>query len=556
MRRVLPAFAAGLLFLFFIAFLILPLATVVREGCDPAVALETLRNPVHLRGLWNSVLIALVTTAFTYAAAFPLALLYDKWDFPGKGICSALALAPMILPPFVGALGFQQLLGHCGAFNAALRACGIEPIDWLGGDGRFLSICIVQALHLYPIAYLNLVTALANIDPLLDEAARNAGANAWTRFFRITLPMARPGIFAGGSIVLIWSFTELGTPLMFGFNTVMPVQVFNGVMELGSNPSAYTLVLIALVVSCLLYLLGRLSMGRMQGAVMSKGASGARSIVLTGWKRFLPPTVFFAFTFVAILPHVALLLLASTRNWHGTILPEGWTWIHYRSALSDELVLPSVLNSLKYSACAVLIATLIGCASAFLIKRVRIRFGWLLDLLAMAPLMIPGIVMAVGFLGMSVRHRWARALFDPADPNPLILLSLAYAVRRIPYVLRAACSGLEQIPEEFELAARNAGASFFRTVRSVAFPLIAANLAVSALLAFSFSMLEVSDSLILAQKAEYFPITKAIYELSLYLGSGPTSAAAFGAWSMLFLASTLASASILMGRKLGSLFKL
>lgn len=556
MRRLFPICASCAMFVFFGLFLVLPLATVVREGCDPAAFLETLRNPIYLQGLWNSVLLAVVTTLFVYAIAFPLALTYDRWDFPCKGFCSVLMLAPMILPPFVGALGFQQLLGHYGMFNSILRACGLSPVDWLGGEGRFVSICLVQALHLYPIAYLNLITALANIDPLLDESARNAGAGAWTRFIRITLPMARPGIFAGGSIVLIWSFTELGTPLMFGYNTVMPVQVFNGVAELGSNPAAYTLVVVALAASCLLYFLGKISVGKTPTGSASKGTAGSRSAQLSGWKRWLPPAVFFGFTLAAVLPHAALFLLASTRSWNQTIFPVGWTWIHYENALSDPLALPSVLNSLKYSACAVAAATLIGCVSAFLIQRARIRFGWLLDLLAMAPLMIPGIVMAVGFLGMSIRHRWARVLFDPANPNPFILLSLAYAVRRIPYVLRAVSGGLEQTPVEFELAARNAGATFFRTARSVTLPLITANLIVSALLAFGFSMLEVSDSLILAQKAEHYPITKAIYELSQYLGSGSSTAAAFGTWAMLFLASILISASLLLGRKLGSLFKL
>ena len=69
-------------------------------------------------------------------------------------------------------------------------------------------------------------------------------------------------------------------------------------------------------------------------------------------------------------------------------------------------------------------------------------------------------------------------------------------------------------------------------------------------------MLEVSDSLILAQKAEFYPITRAIYELSQILGSGPFTACAFGVWAMLFLAATLAAAGTLLGRKIGAVFKI
>ena len=84
---------------------------------------------------------------------------------------------------------------------------------------------------------------------------------------------------------------------------------------------------------------------------------------------------------------------------------------------------------------------------------------------------------------------------------------------------------------------------------------IAANVLVGGLFAFSFSMLEVSDSLILAQKSEFFPITRALYELAQILGSGPGAACAFGVWAMLFLAATLGAASALLGRKIGAIFK-
>ena len=76
------------------------------------------------------------------------------------------------------------------------------------------------------------------------------------------------------------------------------------------------------------------------------------------------------------------------------------------------------------------------------------------------------------------------------------------------------------------------------------------------LFAFSFSMLEVSDSLILAQKAEFYPITKAIFDLSQILGEGPLIACAFGVWAMAFLAATLAAGGIILGRKIGTIFRL
>jgi len=176
-------------------------------------------------------------------------------------------------------------------------------------------------------------------------------------------------------------------------------------------------------------------------------------------------------------------------------------------------------------------------------------------MLSMLPLAVPGIIMAFGYLCLSVRFSWAREIMNPIT-NPTLLLAAAYAVRRLPYVVRAVSAGLEQTPVELEEAAKNLGATPFMTIRKITVPLISANLIVGALFAFSFSMLEVSDSLILAQKTVFFPITRAIFELSQILGSGPYIACAFGVWAMLFLVCTLGAAATLLGRKMGAMFRL
>ena len=139
--------------------------------------------------------------------------------------------------------------------------------------------------------------------------------------------------------------------------------------------------------------------------------------------------------------------------------------------------------------------------------------------------------------------------------NPTLLLVVAYAMRRLPYVVRSAIAGLEQTPEDLELAARNLGASQRMTLRRITLPLIAANLVAGGLLAFAFAMLEVSDSLILAQKQNYWPITKAIYELFQRLGDGPYVASALGVWAMMLLTLTILSANSLLGKKMGAIFR-
>ena len=132
---------------------------------------------------------------------------------------------------------------------------------------------------------------------------------------------------------------------------------------------------------------------------------------------------------------------------------------------------------------------------------------------------------------------------------------IAYAVRRLPYVVRSAAAGFQQTSVTLEEAAQNLGMPPLRTLWKITAPLIAANLIAGGLLAFSFAMLEVSDSLILAQQPLDYPITKAIYSLFNSLGNGHILASALGVWAMVFLGVTIVGAGLILGKKLGALFR-
>src|SRR4051812_43708457 len=130
------------------------------------------------------------------------------------------------------------------------------------------------------------------------------------------------------------------------------------------------------------------------------------------------------------------------------------------------------------------------------------------------------------------------------------------AVRRLPFVVRGAAAGLQQIDVALEEAARNLGAGPLRAFARVTLPLLAPHLLAGGIFAFALSMLEVSDSLILAQRQATFPITKAIYELFQLLGDGRSVAAALGVWVMVFLGISVAVARSLVGRRWGGMFRL
>jgi iron(III) transport system permease protein len=523
--------------------------------------LEVFRNPIYAEGLRNSCALAAGSTLLATGLAVPLAWLNHRYRFPGRALFGALLLVPMILPPFVGAIGLLQILGPYGALNALL---GLGPVDWLG-QSRFLGVITLQALALYPILYLNVAAALANIDPAMEEAAANLGSHGWSTFRRITLPLAMPGLFAGGTLVFIASFTELGTPLMLNYTRCSAVQVFDELKEISASPFPFALVTVVMVVSVLLYGVGRWLFGRSAYAMQAKATVAHATRELRGWHAALALLPFVVITLLALLPHAGVVLtsLAQPGAWYRTALPQVFTGANYENALGHAMTLNGIRNSLSFSAMALVLNLVLGLAIALVVVRSRLPVRGALDTLAMLPLAVPGLVLAFGFLALShtlvnlagVRAYPALAALLDVQTNPTLFLVMAYAIRRLPFLVRAAVAGLHQTSVTLEEAAANLGAPPLTVLRRITTPLIAANLIAGLLLVFAFSMLEVSDSLILAQKMEYYPITKTIFELFQLVGLGRYLAAALGTWAMAFLAVTIIGSSILLGKKLGALFR-
>ena len=551
----------GALALFFGVFLFYPAGWLLRGAfiADHRFSLKyfelLLASPLQRQSLLNSFAIALVTTGLATLITLPLANVVTRFRFCGKGWLSALLLVPMIMPPFVGAIGLKQLLGRFGSLNLLLMRLGLiapdQPIDWLG-QGGFWGIILLQTLNLYPILFLNLSAAMANVDPALREAAQNLGAGSWRLFRTITVPLILPGYFAGAIIVFIWAFTDLGTPLIFGYSRVVPVQIFDAVNDLNTNPLGYALVVVVLALTTALFLISKQVLARKRYEMMARGhTAGAESLAT------LPQTILIwialgGLILVALLPHAAVVVHSFAERWFFSIAPAQWTTAAYAEVFQDQLTRRSLGNSLFYSSCSALLDLVLGVVIAWLLTRRRIPGAGLLDALAMLPLALPGLVLAFGYVAaFDVKSPW----LNPRD-NPVLLLIIGYSVRRLPYIVRSAYAGFQQTSVTLEEASANLGASPFRTLRKITLPLLMANLIAGTILTFSFAMLEVSDGLILAMKERFYPITKMIYQV---LGRiDPNSASvgcALGVLGMVILTASLLIAGKLLGRKMGQLFR-
>lgn len=501
----------------------------------------------------NSFAIGLSVVVVSSVIALVLAVPMSRYRFRGKGVLSALLLAPMILPPFVGAIGVRQFLTRYGSLNLLLMRCGLleenAPIDWLG-EYRFWGVVLLESLHLYPILYLNVVAALANVDATLEEAAQNLGARGWRLFRDVTFPLILPGFFAGAIIVFIWAFTDLGTPLIFGYREVVPVEIFDRVDEAQTNPIGYTLVLLVLFITVVVFALSRRVTGA-RAAAGERGAPRSRERPAGPARTAAIYALTLGVTFVAILPHLGVFLKSTAARWSISILPEEYTLYYYNLVFHHPVSMSSIRMSLLLSVMSTAADLVFGFLIAYYLMRKRIRGRALLDIMAMLPLALPGIILAFGYVTC-----FAGVPFLDPRVNPIPLLVIAYGVRRLPFTVRAAVAGFQQTNPAFEEASANLGARPLTTIRRISIPLIFPNLVAGGILAFAFAMLEVSESLMLAFERQYYPIAKAIYTMVARTVDGPFIASAMGILGTALLLVCFIVASRFLGRRLGEVFRL
>lgn len=551
----LVAFLA-LLAVFFGAFLVYPLLYVFLNAFYVDGQFSTtffglmLQNPVQQRALINSFELGIAATVATTIISLPIAYALVRFDFPGKGILGGLMLIPMVMPPFVGAIGMRQMFARFGSVNLLLLDTGIieTPIDWFGGGG-FLGVVVLEALHLYPLMYLNIAAGLANVDPSLEESARNVGASGFRLFRTVTFPLMLPGYFAGAIIVFIWAFTDLGTPLIFEYREVVSVQIFNMVTDVHENPIGFALVVLVLLLTLVLVYLSKKFFGGRRYEMIARGHVVSAARKATRGQTALIYFALLSVTAIALIPHASVVLTSISDRWFMTVLPSEYTGAYYSQIFDHDLTLLSIKNSLFLSVLSTIIDVVLGVMIAYVLTRRRFPFKDMLDALTMLPLALPGLVLAFGYVA-GFSGTW----FDVRE-SPVPLLIIAYAVRRLPYMVRAAYAGFQQTSIALEEASMNLGAGPFRTLWKITLPLVVANLVAGAILSFSFAMLEVSDSLILAVKEQYYPITKAIYALMGRIADGPYMASAMGMLGMALLAGSLIFTGKVLGKKMGELFK-
>lgn len=448
----------GVLWIVCGALILLPLGAIIAlaaRGDQFAVLLQ----PDVLEAGLNSFVSATASALIAVAVGAGLAILCDRTDLPGRGFLRLLALTPLLVPPFVGAIAWTGLAGPTSPINLWWRDMfGSTLWSVYGADG----VIALLAVHSYPVAFLVVSAALRRIPADLEQAARISGAGPVRAVCAVTLPLVRPALLSSFVLIAVGNLADFGIPSIIGLPerfTTLATLVYR-YLQSGTvdDPLAVVatigVVLLALAVVALVLdaLIGRggweLDTSSAGPSLMPLGAARA-PIALVTWMLVLAVTV---------LPLCALLIQTLLRAPGVPLTWENLTLDHLARALTTQTALDGALNSVLLAIGAAVICGILGLAIGVVTTRIRSRSARGLAPVATIPTAVPGIVIAVAWLILAP----SLGLFN----TPWLILA-AYVTSFTALVVQAVVAPLSATPATAEEAARISGAKRLRALLDI-----------------------------------------------------------------------------------------
>ncbi|MBV8085413.1 MAG: iron ABC transporter permease [Chloroflexi bacterium] len=443
------------------------------------------------QALGNSFALALLVVAgsLVLGVASGAALAHD--DLPGKAVLGPLLFAPLLTPPYVGALAWMLMM-EPGGFAERLLGIPTERIQSLFFS--LFGIAAVMSLHLFPFVMLPVRLALQRGGGRHAVVARTAGAGAWQAFRRITLPLLAPACVSGGLIVLVASLEEFGVAATLGRQAniwVITTEIQRLITTFPSDaPLAATLSLALVAVTAGLFV----AQARLQRRARPVTSVRLATLVPYELRRWRWPACALLAAMAAVAsvaPWLAVLASSVLRAQSGPLSAANLTLQRYALLLSTSQPRLALGTSLWLAGIAATVATALGLTVAYLHVRLRQPGAQLLDGASLLPGSVPAIVIALGLLTM-----WSVLPTPDAVYRSPIVVALAYTVLYLPLSVRYATAALASQSPRLEQMARSCGASSSAAMWRIVLPQLRPWLVGSWLTVFAISIRELVASLI------------------------------------------------------------
>ncbi len=429
---------------------------------------EVFTKPAFLTAIRNTIIISFWVGLIAVIVGGLLGWLVTRTDLPWKKTVRALVMASFVTPPFLGAFAWTLLAGpNAGALNKLFRAV-------TGGDEFLFNIftmtglIFVMALYSFPYAFSMIANVCELISSDLEDAAVILGANKLKTAWTITLPLALPALLSGFIIAFLHSLSLFGAPAILGLpagihtitTQIWTLFQYPPRLELAAAFSVPLLLATMVLIGLQKRILGR------RGFSTVGGRGGQKRLVKLGWGRVPVFILVLAILSCSVfLPYWILLKAAFSKAWAMPLDWDNFTVENFSYVLfqySDTQ--RAILNTFKLGILTATTGTLLAMLIAYITNRNILRGARYLSFFALAPLVIPGIVLAVG-------------LFIVYTQPPVVLygtvwiLFIAFLTKEMPIGFSQAESTFKSIHVELEDASRILGANRLVSLKDVTAPL-------------------------------------------------------------------------------------
>ncbi len=449
-----------------------PLARILMQAFDPAgreVLGAILTSAVNRQILLNTVVLGTLVGAIGTAVGFLFAYAQARLEFRGKKALHLIALMPIVSPPFAVATAVITLFGRGGIITRGLFGMSYDIYGVVG-------LTLVLSLSFFPVAYMNLLGMLRSLDPSLDEAASDLGANKWKIFASVSFPMLIPGFASCFLLLFVETIADLANPLVIGGDfTVLSSRAYiaiTGEYDVAAG-SAYSLVL--LVPGLLVFLVQRYWAERHSVVSVTGKPSGSVAMITAWWAKVPLLTVVSAVAALIVLIYLTVFAGAFTSilGVNNTFTLANYQYV--LSGIGSDAIFTTTLLALI----ATPIAGILGMVMAWLIVRKVRRGRSILDFAGMLGLAVPGTVLGIGYaLAFNSPLIIGNRMFLPALAGGGAILGgaaaivMVYVIRSMPSGQRSGVAALQQIDPAIDEASTSLGASGVRTFWGITLPLI------------------------------------------------------------------------------------
>ena len=448
----------------------------------------------YLEALGNSLVLGISVGALCTVFGVPMAWAVSRTDMPGKGLVWAAILGTFIVPSYLGAVAWILLAGpNAGWLNRVyigLTGAEAGPFNIYSMPG----LVLVVASYSFPYMFVFTRSALDLISSEMEDAAHTLGAGVLRTTLRVTLPLILPAIMGAFIVEFLEAIALFGAPALialpgrFQVMTTMLWQFFEFPPKV-EIAAAYAMPLLAITVA--LFWLQKKIIAR-KGYVALTGKGGERRPLRLGrWRWAMLAYCLFVTALSFFLPMFVILQAAFAKAWGRGFSLDNLTLRNLRFVLFDQSATQAAtVHTFVYGATASAIALVLALSIAYIVQRRLVPFGNALSFLAMAPFVIPGIVLAIGFYAAYTRP--PLAFYGTAW-----ILILAFATRFLPIAYANSDAAIRSINPELEDAVRILGGSRLMAMRRVVAPLLKRGLAGGFILVFIPATRELSAAIFL-----------------------------------------------------------